>query len=207
MRRDEEGWDGIIPFFVVFGWESSVSNREYSQQIWDEVILQKIVDELIPHSHASLPYPQNPISPLSPLTLPPTRSSSRNGHVTTAGLSSPLLPKLIHAKSQVVLPARVEVYRSPEPKPVKARWSSLIRIVARNLNPRHRREMKSRSTMPPGASICDANLICTTSSQGKPSPTRFAPSLPRASICNADSIHAASSQGMPSPTRSTSSPP
>jgi hypothetical protein len=55
MRRDEEGWDGVIPFFVVFGWEATLSIRDERQGIWDKLILKKIMDELIPHgSHPSL---------------------------------------------------------------------------------------------------------------------------------------------------------
>jgi hypothetical protein len=28
-RRDEEGWDGVIPFFVVSGWETTLSVKEF----------------------------------------------------------------------------------------------------------------------------------------------------------------------------------
>jgi hypothetical protein len=41
MRRDEEGWDGVIPFFVVFGWEATLSIRDERQGIWDKLILKK----------------------------------------------------------------------------------------------------------------------------------------------------------------------
>jgi hypothetical protein len=74
----------------------------------DEVILIKIVDELILRPHVSLPYPQNPISPLSPLSLPPACRILRHGRVTAIGLSPPLLPKPVRAGSQVVLPAHAK---------------------------------------------------------------------------------------------------
>jgi hypothetical protein len=45
---DEEGWDGLIPFFIVFGWESALSVRDERQEKWDKSIPEKIMDELIP---------------------------------------------------------------------------------------------------------------------------------------------------------------
>jgi hypothetical protein len=49
MRRNEEGWSAVIPFFVVFGWEATLSVRDEHQEIWDKLILKKIMDEHIPH--------------------------------------------------------------------------------------------------------------------------------------------------------------
>jgi hypothetical protein len=48
MKMDEKGWDEIIPFFIVFGWESALSVRNERQEKWDKSIPEKITDELIP---------------------------------------------------------------------------------------------------------------------------------------------------------------
>jgi hypothetical protein len=32
MKRNEEGWDEVILFFIVFGWESAVSVRDERQK-------------------------------------------------------------------------------------------------------------------------------------------------------------------------------
>jgi hypothetical protein len=47
MRRDKEGWDGIILFCVVFGWVSIFDVIDEHRQIRDETILEKITNELI----------------------------------------------------------------------------------------------------------------------------------------------------------------
>jgi hypothetical protein len=44
----EEGWDGVSPFFIVFGWESALSVRDEHQEKWDKSITEKITDDLIP---------------------------------------------------------------------------------------------------------------------------------------------------------------
>jgi hypothetical protein len=48
MRWDEVGWDGIIPFFIVFGWESALSVKDEHREKWDKPIPEKITDELVP---------------------------------------------------------------------------------------------------------------------------------------------------------------
>jgi hypothetical protein len=48
MRWDEVGWDGVIPFFIVFGWESTLSVRDERQEKWDKFIPEKITNEFIP---------------------------------------------------------------------------------------------------------------------------------------------------------------
>jgi hypothetical protein len=54
IRKDKEGWDGVIPFFVVFDCEATLSVKDERHGIWDKLILKKIMDELIPHrSHHS----------------------------------------------------------------------------------------------------------------------------------------------------------
>jgi hypothetical protein len=45
---DEEGWDRLIPFFIVFAWELALSVRGERQEKWDKFIPEKITDELIP---------------------------------------------------------------------------------------------------------------------------------------------------------------
>jgi hypothetical protein len=47
MRRDKEGWDGIILFCVVFGWVLIFDVIDEHRQIRDETILEKITNELI----------------------------------------------------------------------------------------------------------------------------------------------------------------
>jgi hypothetical protein len=47
MRWDEVGWDGVFPFFIVFGWESTLSVRDERQEKWDKSISEKITNELI----------------------------------------------------------------------------------------------------------------------------------------------------------------
>jgi hypothetical protein len=42
---DEEGCDGVIPFFIVFGWKSALSVRDERQEKWDKSISK---NELIP---------------------------------------------------------------------------------------------------------------------------------------------------------------
>jgi hypothetical protein len=48
-RRDKEGWDMVILFFMVFDWEATLSVKDEHQEIWDKLIIKKIMDELIPH--------------------------------------------------------------------------------------------------------------------------------------------------------------
>jgi hypothetical protein len=48
MKRDERGWDVVIPFFIVFGWESALSVRDERQEKWDKSIPEKITDKFIP---------------------------------------------------------------------------------------------------------------------------------------------------------------
>jgi hypothetical protein len=33
---DEEGWDRIVPFFIVFDWESALDVRDERQEKWDK---------------------------------------------------------------------------------------------------------------------------------------------------------------------------
>jgi hypothetical protein len=47
MRWDEVGWDRVFPFFIVFGWESTLSVRDERQEKWDKSISEKITNELI----------------------------------------------------------------------------------------------------------------------------------------------------------------
>jgi hypothetical protein len=52
MRRDREGWNGVISFFVVFGWKTSFDIRGGKrQQMWDEAILEKNTDTMENHTH------------------------------------------------------------------------------------------------------------------------------------------------------------
>jgi hypothetical protein len=64
--------DGVIPFFVVFGWEATLSIRDERQENWDKLILEKIVDELVPHrSRCLIPSTLmhlNDLFPFIPLT-------------------------------------------------------------------------------------------------------------------------------------------
>jgi hypothetical protein len=48
MKWDELGCDVVIPFFIVFGWESILSARDERREKWDKFIPEKITDELIP---------------------------------------------------------------------------------------------------------------------------------------------------------------
>ena len=48
MKRDEEGWDGVIPLLRLFGSESSTSVTEYSPNMLDGSIPQKRRDGVIP---------------------------------------------------------------------------------------------------------------------------------------------------------------
>jgi hypothetical protein len=47
MKRDEEGWDRVIPFFVVFASVSKERDKEYSTQMLDKLIPENLVDEFI----------------------------------------------------------------------------------------------------------------------------------------------------------------
>jgi hypothetical protein len=40
IRRDKEGWDGVILFFMVFYWEAILSIKDERQGIWDKLILK-----------------------------------------------------------------------------------------------------------------------------------------------------------------------
>jgi hypothetical protein len=35
---DEVRWDGVIPFFIVFDWESTLSVRDEHKEKWDKSI-------------------------------------------------------------------------------------------------------------------------------------------------------------------------
>jgi hypothetical protein len=47
MKWVEVGWDGVISFFIVFGWELALSVRDERREKWDKSIPKKITDELI----------------------------------------------------------------------------------------------------------------------------------------------------------------
>jgi hypothetical protein len=47
MKWVEVGWDGVISFFIVFGWELALSVRDERREKWDKSISEKITDELI----------------------------------------------------------------------------------------------------------------------------------------------------------------
>jgi hypothetical protein len=47
MKWDEEGWDEVIPFFMMFSSVSKGWDMEYSIQMLDKLITENLVDELI----------------------------------------------------------------------------------------------------------------------------------------------------------------
>jgi hypothetical protein len=71
MKRDKEGWNGVILVFMVFGWKASFNVSGEGQQMWDEPILEKIEDELVPRPRTA----RIPPARLSLTTLTPPASS------------------------------------------------------------------------------------------------------------------------------------
>jgi hypothetical protein len=77
MKRDKEGWNGVILVFMVFGWKASFDVSGEGQQMWDEPILEKIEDELIPRPRTA----RIPPARLSLTTLTPPASSRQQRRV------------------------------------------------------------------------------------------------------------------------------
>jgi hypothetical protein len=83
MRRDEEGWDRIIPVFMVFDWESALDG---CQEKWDKLIPKIIADELVPPP--TLPYlfcsPCQRVAPLQACASPSQRRRSRQAVIRSS---------------------------------------------------------------------------------------------------------------------------